>query len=168
MNGAMIVYTVGMMLKVEAALMCLPLAVSLFYRESPWAFLVTIFLLLVFGTLMTVRRPEKDTIYAKEGFFIVGLSWIFLSVFGALPFVFSWEIPNFVDALFETISGFTTTGASILTDVEAMSRGMLFWRSFTHWVGGMGVLVFVLAVLPKLLFLTLPHLSLILILQEPA
>lgn len=149
MNGAMIVYTVGMMLKVEAALMCLPLAVSLFYRESPWAFLVTIFLLLAFGTLMTVRRPEKDTIYAKEGFFIVGLSWIFLSVFGALPFVFSREIPNFVDALFETISGFTTTGASILTDVEAMSRGMLFWRSFTHWVGGMGVLVFVLAVLPK-------------------
>ena len=141
--------SVGMMLKVEAALMCLPLAVSLFYRESPWAFLVTIFLLLVFGTLMTVRRPEKDAIYAKEGFFIVGLSWIFLSVFGALPFVFSREIPNFVDALFETISGFTTTGASILTDVEAMSRGMLFWRSFTHWVGGMGVLVFVLAVLPK-------------------
>lgn len=149
MNGAMIVYTVGMLLKVEAALMCLPLAVCLIYGESPWAFLFTIVLLLAAGTAATVRRPANDTIYAREGFFIVGLSWIFLSVFGALPFVFSREIPSFVDALFETISGFTTTGASILTDVEAMSRGMLFWRSFTHWVGGMGVLVFVLAVLPR-------------------
>lgn len=149
MNGWMIVYTVGMMLKVEAALMCLPLGVCLYYGESPWAFLVTIFVLLVFGWMMSIRRPQDDTIYAREGFFIVGLSWLLLSVFGALPFVLSREIPNFVDAFFETVSGFTTTGASILTDVEAMSRGMLFWRSFTHWVGGMGVLVFVLAVLPK-------------------
>ena len=149
MNGWMIVYTVGMMLKVEAALVCLPLGVCLYYGESPWAFLVTIFVLLVFGWMMSIRRPQDDTIYAREGFFIVGLSWLLLSVFGALPFVLSREIPNFVDAFFETVSGFTTTGASILTDVEAMSRGMLFWRSFTHWVGGMGVLVFVLAVLPK-------------------
>ena len=149
MNGWMIVYTVGMMLKVEAALMCLPLGVCLYYGESPWAFLITIFVLLVFGWMMSIRRPQDDTIYAREGFFIVGLSWLLLSVFGALPFVLSREIPNFVDAFFETVSGFTTTGASILTDVEAMSRGMLFWRSFTHWVGGMGVLVFVLAVLPK-------------------
>ena len=149
MNGWMIVYTVGMMLKVEAALMCLPLGVCLYYGESPWAFLVTIFVLLVFGWMMSIRRPQDDTIYAREGFFIVGLSWLLLSVFGALPFVLSREIPNFVDAFFEPVSGFTTTGASILTDVEAMSRGMLFWRSFTHWVGGMGVLVFVLAVLPK-------------------
>ena len=149
MNGWMIVYTVGMMLKVEAALMCLPLGVCLYYGESPWAFLVTIFMLLTCGWMMSIRRPQDDTIYAREGFFIVGLSWLLLSVFGALPFVLSREIPNFVDAFFETVSGFTTTGASILTDVEALSQGMLFWRSFTHWVGGMGVLVFVLAVLPK-------------------
>ncbi len=149
MNGWMIVYTVGMMLKVEAALMCLPLGVCLYYGESPWAFLVTIFMLLTCGWMMSIRRPQEDTIYAREGFFIVGLSWLLLSVFGALPFVLSREIPNFVDAFFETVSGFTTTGASILTDVEALNQGMLFWRSFTHWVGGMGVLVFVLAVLPK-------------------
>ena len=149
MNGFMILYTVGMLLKVEAALMLLPLAVCLIYGESPLAFGAVIVLLLVLGQAMSARRPKDDAIYAREGFFIVGLSWILLSVFGALPFVLSGEIPRFVDALFETVSGFTTTGASILTDVEAMSRGMLFWRSFTHWVGGMGVLVFVLAVLPK-------------------
>ena len=149
MNGWMIVYTVGMMLKVEAGLMCLPLGVCLFYGENPWPFLAAMGLLLVLGTVMSLRRPKDDVIYAREGFFIVGLSWLLLSAFGALPFVFSREIPSFVDAFFETVSGFTTTGASILTNVEAMSRGMLFWRSFTHWVGGMGVLVFVLAVLPK-------------------
>ena len=149
MNGRMIVYTVGMLLKVEAALMLLPLAVCLVYGESPLAFGAVILVLLALGQTMSARRPKNDAIYAREGFFIVGLSWILLSVFGALPFVISGEIPRFVDALFETVSGFTTTGASILTDVEAMSYGMLFWRSFTHWVGGMGVLVFVLAVLPK-------------------
>lgn len=98
MNGWMIVYTVGMMLKVEAALMCLPLGVCLYYGESPWAFLVTIFMLLTCGWMMSIRRPQEDTIYAREGFFIVGLSWLLLSVFGALPFVLSREIPNFVDA----------------------------------------------------------------------
>ena len=134
MNGFMILYTVGMLLKVEAALMLLPLAVCLIYGESPLAFGAVIVLLLVLGQAMSARRPKDDAIYAREGFFIVGLSWILLSVFGALPFVLSGEIPRFVDALFETVSGFTTTGASILTDVEALSRGMLFWRSFTQWV----------------------------------
>ena len=149
MNGRMIVYTVGMLLKVEAALMLLPLAVCLIYGESPLAFGAVILVLLALGQTMSARRPKNDAIYAREGFFIVGLSWILLSVFGALPFVISGEIPRFVDALFETVSGFTTTGASILTDVEAMSYGMLFWRSFTHWVGGMGVLVFLLAIVPS-------------------
>jgi len=140
---------VGILLKVEAALMALPLAVCLIYGENPAAFLETVVLLLVLGQLLSMHRPKNDAMYAKEGLWIVGASWILLSVFGALPFWRGGEIPHYVDALFETVSGFTTTGASILTDVEKMSQGMLFWRSFTHWVGGMGVLVFVLAVLPK-------------------
>ena len=142
MNVFMILYTVGTLLKVEAALMLLPAAVGLLYKESPVAFLLTIAALLAVGQAMAWKKPRNTAIYAKEGFLIVGLSWTLMSIFGALPFVISGEIPRFVDAFFETVSGFTTTGASILTDVEAMSRGMLFWRSFTHWVGGMGVLVF--------------------------
>ena len=149
MNYAMIVYTVGNLLRVEAALLLLPAGVALLYGESPLPFALVAAGLAVLGTAVTLRRPAKTAIYAREGFFIVGISWILLSLFGALPFVLSGEIPHFVDAFFETVSGFTTTGASILNDVEALSRGMLFWRSFTHWVGGMGVLVFVLAVLPK-------------------
>ena len=149
MNVFMILYTVGTLLKVEAALMLLPAAVGLLYKEIPVAFLLTIAALLAVGQAMAWKKPRNTAIYAKEGFLIVGLSWTLMSIFGALPFVISGEIPRFADAFFETVSGFTTTGASILTDVEAMSRGMLFWRSFTHWVGGMGVLVFVLAVLPK-------------------
>ena len=148
MNVFMILYTVGTLLKVEAALMLLPAAVGLLYKESPVAFLLTIAALLAVGQAMAWKKPRNTAIYAKEGFLIVGLSWTLMSIFGALPFVISGEIPRFVDAFFETVSGFTTTGASILTDVEAMSRGMLFWRSFTHWVGGMGVLVFVMAILP--------------------
>lgn len=149
MNYSMIFYTVGLLLKVEAGLMLLPLCVSLYYGESPVSFGLTIVLLFVFGQVLSFRKPQNNAIYAREGFLIVGASWLLLSLFGAMPFTISGEIPGFVDAFFETVSGFTTTGASILTDVEAMGFGMLFWRSFTHWVGGMGVLVFVLAVLPK-------------------
>lgn len=149
MNYSMIFYTVGLLLKVEAGLMLLPLCVSLYYGESPVSFGLTIVLLFVFGQVLSFRKPQNNAIYAREGFLIVGASWLLLSLFGAMPFTISGEIPSFVDAFFETVSGFTTTGASILTDVEAMGFGMLFWRSFTHWVGGMGVLVFVLAVLPK-------------------
>ena len=100
------------------------------------------------GVLLSMKKPEKTTYYAKEGYISVALGWIVMSIMGCLPFVFSGEIPFFFDALFEIISGFTTTGASILTDVEALSKCMLFWRSFSHWVGGMGVLVFILAILP--------------------
>ena len=100
------------------------------------------------GALCVWRKPKDPVLYAREGFVIVSLSWIMLSLFGAIPFCISGVIPNYVDAVFETVSGFTTTGASILTDVEAMEHGLLFWRSFTHWIGGMGVLVFVLAVVP--------------------
>lgn len=98
--------------------------------------------------LIDSKKAKKLKAYTREGFLTVALSWIVLSLFGALPFIISGEIPNFVDALFETVSGFTTTGASILPNVELLSQTSLFWRSFTHWIGGMGVLVFILAILP--------------------
>ena len=129
--------------------MLLPLLVAVFYGEDTvLSFAITILLLLIIGLLLSFHKPEDRAMYAREGFLIVGISWVLLSLFGALPFTLSGEIPRFVDAFFETVSGFTTTGASILTDVESLSRGILFWRSFTHWVGGMGVLVFILAILP--------------------
>lgn len=149
MNYKMIRYILGTMLKVEALLMCLPALVAVLYREGDflplvWAILAAAGL----GLLLARKRPENTVIYAREGFVITSLSWIFMSLVGALPFWFMGAIPSFVDAVFETVSGFTTTGATILTDVEAMSHGLLFWRSFTHWVGGMGVLVFLMAILP--------------------
>ena len=150
MNIKMIFYTIGNLLKVEATLLCLPLIVSFIYKENTYlSWLIPIAALLLFGILLTLKKPEKRNLYAKEGMALVGLSWIVLSLFGCLPFVISRQIPNFVDALFETVSGFTTTGASILTNIEELSHSMLFWRSFTHWIGGMGVLVFVLAILPN-------------------
>ena len=151
MNRRMVLYMVGTVVKIEAALMVLPLIVSLIYRESCSVdFLISIGVALVTGFALTlIFKPGSKVIYAKEGFVIVALAWLVLSLIGALPFYISREIPSYIDAFFETVSGFTTTGASILTDVEAMSKGLLFWRSFTHWVGGMGVLVFVMAVIPR-------------------
>lgn len=150
MNRRMVLYVVGTVIKIEAALMILPLITSLIYKEScSIDFLVSIGIALTAGFALTlIFKPGSKVIYAKEGFVIVSLAWVALSVIGALPFYLSKEIPSFIDAFFETVSGFTTTGASILNDVEAMSKGLLFWRSFTHWVGGMGVLVFVMAVVP--------------------
>lgn len=151
MNRRMIFYMLGQILSLEAALMVFPLAVSLIYREfnSAVPFIISIALSLAVGTVLKlICRSENHTIYAREGFMIVALAWIMLSLFGALPFYISGEIPSFVDAFFETVSGFTTTGSSILTDVEAMSHGMLFWRSFTHWIGGMGIIVLIMAILP--------------------
>ena len=149
MNYGSIRYIIGWILKVEAALMTLPMIVSVVYREKTGVYFVMAALLcLGAGVLLSMKKPEKTTYYAKEGYISVALGWIVMSIMGCLPFVFSGEIPFFFDALFEIISGFTTTGASILTDVEALSKCMLFWRSFSHWVGGMGVLVFILAILP--------------------
>lgn len=138
MNYRMIGKIVGHIMQVEAALMAVSALVALIYGEIDGlvAFLITIGILLVLGTLLSARRVDNKVIYAREGFVIVALSWILLSLFGALPFYISREIPFFIDCFFETVSGFTTTGASILKNVEAMGRGMLFWRSFTHWVGG--------------------------------
>ena len=148
----MILYMVGQVCEITAVLMVLPLIVSILYRERCLIdFLLAITVALVIGLALTfLSRPTSKVIYAKEGYIIVGLSWIVVSAIGALPFYFSQQIPHYIDAFFETVSGFTTTGASILTDVEAMSKGLLFWRSFTHWIGGMGVLVFMLALLPQM------------------
>lgn len=150
MNYKVVLHTLGWVLNTEAAAMCLPLVCSLLYREFNMAyiFLLAIALCVAFGISLTVKTPKNKTMYAKEGYITVALSWISLSIFGAIPFYISGYIPNFVDALFETASGFTTTGSSILTSVEALPRGLIFWRSFTHWLGGMGVLVFLVAILP--------------------
>ena len=148
MNRKMVSNLLGIVLFSQAALMLLPLFVALYYHESIFCFAVTIAALLFAGMVLTRFKPKSKTIYAREGFIVVSFGWILMSLFGAMPFFISGEIPNYIDALFETVSGFTTTGASILTDIEAMSKSLLFWRSFTHWIGGMGVLVFVMAVLP--------------------
>ncbi|MBQ7117959.1 MAG: TrkH family potassium uptake protein, partial [Clostridia bacterium] len=152
MNRRMVLYVVGKVVMVEGGLMLLPLITALIYGEAVALSIgVSIAVALASGFLLTkVFKPGLKTIYAKEGFVITALSWFSLSAVGALPFFLSREIPSYVDAFFETVSGFTTTGASILTDVESMSRGLLMWRSFTHWVGGMGVLVFVMAIIPSL------------------
>ena len=149
MNGPMIIYILGHVLRIEGLLMLPSFLVGMLYRESQgWAFLAGSVLCLVLGTLMSFKKPRDTVFYMKEGCVATALCWILMSAFGALPFVFTGEIPSFTDAMFETVSGFTTTGSSILTDVEAMSHASLFWRSFTHWIGGMGVLVFLLAIVP--------------------
>jgi trk system potassium uptake protein TrkH len=148
----MVFYTVGYIATVEAALLLLPALVSLIYLEkSGISFLITAALSLAVGlAFIFLFKPKSRMIYAKEGFAIVAYAWLLMSALGALPFVIGGAIPSYVDAFFETVSGFTTTGASILTDVEALDNCMLFWRSFTHWIGGMGVLVLVTAVVPNI------------------
>ena len=150
MNYRMLGYVLGRIFMVEAALLLPPSIVAVIYGEWSclFAFVVTAVGLAVLGLVLGLRSPANTVIYAREGLVIVALAWVLMSVFGALPFIISGDIPFFVDAFFETVSGFTTTGSSILRDVEAMSYSMLFWRSFTHWVGGMGVLVFTMVVLP--------------------
>ena len=144
-----IIYILGWILNVQALFMLLPLAAALIYGESQgWAYAVVAAACGGIGFLLTHKKPRNPSFFAREGFVATALSWIVMSAFGCLPFVLTGEIPRFIDALFETVSGFTTTGASILTDVEAMSRCSMLWRCFTHWIGGMGVLVFLLAVLP--------------------
>lgn len=153
MNRLMVFNTFGRIVQLATVLLLFPATVSLIYGEfSVMAvFLLCAALSFVVGSVLSATcRPKSKVIYAKEGFAIVALAWIGLSLVGSVPFFLSGEIPNYIDAFFETVSGFTTTGASILTDVESMSRGLLFWRSFTHWIGGMGVLVFVMALLPNL------------------
>ena len=149
MNFRMIKNILGWILIFEAGFMLIPLiTAAVYFEETFFAFLISIGICLLFGALFIWKKPENRTLYSREGFVIVSLSWIILSLFGAIPFVISREIPSFIDAIFETVSGFTTTGSSILTNVEALSKSSLIWRSFTNWVGGMGVLVFVMAFVP--------------------
>ncbi len=149
MNKSIILHIIGWILTLEGILMLLPFIVSLIYQEkSGFAFLATLIPCLILGLPLVMRKPKNHVFFAKEGFISVALGWITLSIMGAMPFYISGEIPHYIDALFEVISGFTTTGSSILSDVEALSYCMLFWRSFTHWIGGMGILVFILAILP--------------------
>ncbi|HZK10429.1 MAG TPA: TrkH family potassium uptake protein, partial [Clostridia bacterium] len=153
MNYEIVRYVLAKLMRIEAALLTLPLLVGLIYKESAstlLAFVFTIVILLIVSTILYNKKLEDNHFYMREAFVIVGLSWICLSFFGGLPFYFSGEIPRLVDCFFETASGFTTTGSSILNDIEALSHSMLFWRSFTHLIGGMGILVFALAVLPKI------------------
>ena len=149
MNIFLVFRLAGKTLLVQAAAMVLPLLVGLIYGESPRPFLLSIAITAAVGGLLTLPRSD-NTLFPREGFCTVGLIWLLFSVFGALPFWFCGHFPSFVDCLFESASGFTTTGASILTAVESLPKGILFWRSFTHWLGGMGVLVLTIALLPSL------------------
>ena len=145
----MIGYLLSIIMLLEAAFMTLPMITAVCYGESILPFLYTIGILVALALPSMIFKPKNKQIFAKEGFVCVAASWIVLSAFGALPFVFSGAIPSYIDAFFETVSGFTTTGATILGEIESLGRGILFWRSFTHWIGGMGVLVFMLAILPS-------------------
>lgn len=149
MNIEVISYILSWTIQVEGLFFLLPTVVALIYKETAgWSFVAVMAMCLIIGFIGTRKKPKNMVFFAKEGFVVVALSWIMMSVIGALPFYLSGEIPSYVNALFETISGLTTTGASILNDVESLSHCILLWRSFTHWIGGMGVLVFILAILP--------------------
>lgn len=149
MNYRMILYIIGQIFRVVGLFMLLPILVGYIYSENHViaSFGIPILILEAVSLLFTIKKPKDKSIYSMEGFVSVAAAWITISAIGALPFVISGEIPNFADALFETVSGFTTTGSTILSDVESMSRSCLFWRAFTHWLGGMGILMFVLAIM---------------------
>lgn len=151
MNYRAVLSILGNVVKYMVALLFVPLLIALYYGEGDAkSFLLTILIGAPIGFILSNIKAEKKAIYAKEGFLIVGFAWIIISAIGALPFVISGAIPSFIDAFFETVSGFTTTGATILTAIEGLPKGILFWRSFTHWIGGMGFLIFMLALIPSL------------------
>ena len=146
----MIAYILGNIIRIEAALLAVPAFISIWYQETKAAsaFVVTITACLMVGTVLASREPENKRIYGREGFVVVALSWIVMSVLGALPFYLSGSISGYINCFFETVSGFTTTGASILQEIETLPKSIQFWRCFTHWIGGMGILVFMLAIMP--------------------
>ena len=151
MNKRLTFHLIGNVLRMAGALMALPVLVSLIERSGDTIpLLLSMLIAMAAGTLLALIQPRRDTLRPREGFAVVAFSWILVSFFGGLPFYFSGYVPSLVDCFFETVSGFTTTGATILTDVEALPKGLLFWRSFTHWAGGMGVLVLSLALIPKM------------------
>ena len=151
MNRRMVANLIGRIMLIEVLAMIPPAGISLYHREwkSAVSFLATMALLAAGSAVLLLIKPKVKAFYASEGFMVTAISWIVISFFGSLPFFFSGAIPRFVDCIFETVSGFTTTGASILADVESLPMGILYWRSFTHWLGGMGVLVFLLAIVPS-------------------
>ncbi len=149
MNESVIRYILGRILRIEGILLLLPALVGIIYGEEQYVvYLIMAVSTFVIGYVTSIKKPESNVFYLKEGCVTTALSWVLLGLFGCFPFFITGEIPGFIDALFETISGLTTTGASILSNVETLSHASLFWRSFTHWIGGMGVLVFMLAVVP--------------------
>ena len=149
MNFKAVIYILGWILIIEGVMMLSPFVVALIYGEPQGAaFAVMAFVCIVIGASIALRKPKRMTFFSREGFVVTAFAWILMSIFGCLPFIMNGDIPSFTDALFETVSGFTTTGSSILDDVEALSHASLFWRSLTHWIGGMGVLVFLLALIP--------------------
>lgn len=152
MNGKLILKILGKIMVLEGILMILPLIISIVYQEliiNKLAFVIPILSLIIIGMLLQLLKPERKGLYQKEGFAVCALVWIIMTAFGAIPFVINGDIPHYIDALFETMSGFTTTGASILVDVTILSKSSLFWRSFLHWIGGMGILVFILIFIPE-------------------
>ncbi len=152
MNYSKLGAILGKIMILEGVLMLAPFAVSIIYRESvihKLAFLIPIVILVLLGGLMQLPKPRRNTLYQKEGFALVAMVWIVMTLFGALPFVMNGDIPNYIDACFEMMSGFTTTGSSVITDITLVSHSTLFWRSFSHWIGGMGILVFILIFIPE-------------------
>ena len=152
MNFSIIKNIIGKILILLAALMVLPLIVSFIYQEGITyylAYIIPIVILVLLGILLNIKKAKSSKMLVREGMIIVGLSWLMMSLFGCIPFILTKDIPNFFDAFFEMASGFTTTGASIVPNVEVLSHSTLFWRSFSHWIGGMGVLVFILAIIPE-------------------
>ena len=142
----------GKIMVLEAILMIAPLAIAFIYKEgikNILAFLIPIFALAIIGFLLQIPKHNRDALYQKEGFALTALVWVVMTLFGAIPFIINGDIPNYIDAWFEIMSGFTTTGASIITDITSLSHSSLFWRSFSHWIGGMGILVFVLIFIPE-------------------
>lgn len=142
----------GKIMILEAILMLAPLVISFIYKESfihILAFVIPIIVLSLIGFLLQILKPERNQLYQKEGFALTAMVWIVMTLFGAVPFVINGDIPNYIDACFEIMSGFTTTGSSVITDITAVSHSTLFWRSFSHWIGGMGILVFVLIFIPE-------------------
>lgn len=150
MNFNMIAYLLGSIIRIEGVLLILPTAVAVLYQEQQAAvsFIGAITACLMVGTLLVSREPKNKQIYGREGFIVVALSWIVMSFLGALPFYLSGSIEGYINCFFETVSGFTTTGASVLQEIEHLPKSILFWRCFTHWIGGMGILVFMLAIMP--------------------
>lgn len=147
MNYSMIIYLIGCVLELVGAALLVPFGVGLIYSESQaWSFLIVAAASIAIGMLLIIKKPKNIKLFAKEGLVTVALSWVTMSIIGALPFVISKDIPSFMTAFFETVSGFTTTGATNLAEIESLSHASLFWRSETHWLGGVGVIIFILAV----------------------